>query len=127
MSVARYVNLSFVAIGLILYIVLGEFFGWAIRLFGSSANAQILGANFRVAHLLALLVATGAAIWLRRDRRVYTYATEVGQELSKSTWPTWDETKKATLVVLVITTIIAGVLGLMDFVWKGLAGWYYGS
>jgi len=125
MSVARYVNLSFVVIGLALYIILGEFLGAVIGIFGSSANFQVLGTNFRLAHLLALVTSIGVAIWLRRNERVHAYAMEVGSELSKVTWPTWKDTKRATLVVIVTTLIIGAILGLLDLAWGALTRVFY--
>lgn len=125
MSIARYVNLSFVAIGLVAYLVLGELFTGLIEIFGSAANFQILGVNFRFAHLLAMAASVGFAIWLRRNPRVHDYAMEVGSELSKVTWPTWKETKLATIVVIVTTLIISIILGLMDLIWGALSRLIY--
>jgi preprotein translocase subunit SecE len=125
MSVARYVNLSFVVIGLTLYIVLGELMGAILGIFGSSTNFQVLGANFRLAHLLAMVISIGVAIALRRSERIYTYAMEVGSELSKVTWPTWKDTKRATVVVIITTLIIAGILGLLDLLWGTVTRLFY--
>ncbi len=125
MSVARYVNLSFVAIGLILYVVLGELFSALIEVFGSSANAQILGNNFRLGNLIAMVTSIGFAIWLRRHEKVHAYAMEVGNEISKVTWPTWKDTKRATLVVIVTTLVIAVILGLLDLVWGAVSRLLY--
>lgn len=125
MGIARYVNLSFVAIGLILYIILSGLFSALIELFGSSANAQVLGSNFRIGHLLALVVAVAVAVQLRRSEKVHTWALEVGNELSKVTWPTWKETKKATWVVIITTLIIAAILGLLDWVFGNVSRIFY--
>jgi preprotein translocase subunit SecE len=125
MGIARYVNLSFVAIGLLLYVILSGLFSAVIELFGSSANAQVLGSNFRVAHLIALVTATVVAIQLRRNERIHTWALEVGNELSKVTWPTWKETKKATWVVIITTLVIAAILGLLDWVFGSLSRIFY--
>lgn len=125
MGIARYVNLSFVAAGLLLYVVLGGFFSVVIELFGSSANAQVLGNNFRVGHLLALVVAVVTAVQLRRNARVHAWAMEVGNELAKVTWPTWSDTKKATWVVIATTLVIAALLGLLDWVFGSLSNVFY--
>jgi len=125
MSVARYVNLSFVVIGLLLYVILGEFFASVFGIFGSSVNFAVLGSKFRLAHLLALAASAGVAIWLRRNDKIHGYAMEVGSELSKVTWPTWKDTKRATLVVIVTTLILSGILGLMDVIWGALSRWFY--
>lgn len=125
MSVARYVNLSFVAIGLILYVVLGALFSGLIEVFGSSANFAILGSKFRFAQLLAMGASVAIALLLRKNEKVHEYAMEVGQELSKVTWPTWKDTKRATLVVIVTTLIIACILGLLDLVWGAVSRLFY--
>jgi preprotein translocase SecE subunit len=125
MSVARYVNLSFVAIGLVLYVVLGELFSVVIEIFGSSANFAILGSNFRLGQLLAMAASVAIALTLRRNERVHEYAMEVGQELSKVTWPTWKDTKRATLVVIVTTLVISIILGLLDLIWGALSRAFY--
>lgn len=125
MSVARYVNLSFVVIGLTLYIILGELVGAVLGIFGSSTNFQVLGTNFRLAHLLAMVISITIAIALRRNERVHTYAMEVGSELSKVTWPTWKDTKRATIVVMITTLVIAGILGLLDLLWGTLTRLFY--
>jgi preprotein translocase subunit SecE len=125
MSVARYVNLPFVAIGLALYIILGELFGAVLGIFGSSTNFQVLGANFRLANLVAMVVAIGVAVWLRRNEKVHAYAMEVGSELSKVTWPTWKDTKRATLVVIITTLVISAILGLMDLIWGEVTRLFY--
>ncbi len=125
MSIARYVNLSFVLVGIVLYIVLGQVFTGVLELFGSATNAQVLGSNFRLAHLLSMLVAAGVAIWMRRNARVHDFAMEVGSELSKVTWPTWKETKLATTVVIVTTLIVAVILGVLDVAWGALSRMFY--
>ena len=125
MSVARYVNLSFVIIGLALYIILGEVVGALLGIFGSSTTVQVLGANFRLSNLLAMVIAVGVAIWLRRSEKVHTYAMEVGSELSKVTWPTWKDTKRATIVVIVTMMVIACLLGLLDLAWGALTRFFY--
>lgn len=125
MGIARYVNLSFVAIGLILYVILGGLFGAILEMFGSSVNAQVLGSNFRVGHLLAMVVSIGVAVALRRSEKIHTWAMEVGNELSKVTWPTWKETRRATWVVIITTLIIAAILGLLDWVFGSLSRMFY--
>jgi preprotein translocase SecE subunit len=50
---------------------------------------------------------------------------EVGSELSKVTWPPWKDTKRATIVVMVTTLIIAGILGLLDLAWGSLTRLFY--
>lgn len=125
MSVARYVNLSFVAIGVLAYLILSELFTAFIEIFGTGANMALLGHNFRLAELLAMLAAVGVAVALKRSDKVSSYALEVGNELSKVTWPTWSETKLATIVVIVTTVVISLLLGVLDLVWGALSSLIY--
>ena len=60
------------------------------------------------------------------SERVSTYAMEVGNELSKVTWPSWNETKLSTIVVIITTLIIAAILGLLDLAWGSLSSLIYG-
>lgn len=123
-GVARYVNLSFVGVGLLSWVILGGFMAWLLGLFGASWNAPLLGVNFRVADLLGMLGAIGAVIYLRR--RYTGWALEVGNELARVTWPTFQETKLATIVVIITTIIISLILGLFDYIWAWLTSLIYG-
>jgi preprotein translocase subunit SecE len=45
---------------------------------------------------------------------VVGFFRDVRAELRKVTWPTMDELKKATLVIVIFVTILGIVIGLMD-------------
>jgi preprotein translocase subunit SecE len=47
--------------------------------------------------------------------RATTFLSEVWSELKKVHWPTRKETYAATVVVLVVTLIVAVFLGIVDF------------
>ncbi len=125
MSVARYVNLSFVAAGLIGYLVLSELFSFIIELFGTGNNVALIGTNFRLGDLLGMVAGIGVALYMKRSEKISTFAMEVGNELSKVTWPTWAQTKQATIVVIIVTLIIAAILGLLDMAWGALSALVY--
>ena len=47
--------------------------------------------------------------------KVTTYMSESWHEmLDKVTWPTWNELQQSTIIVLVATLLITGVVSLMD-------------
>lgn len=75
------------------------------------------------AGILIAIVAAGLA-WRRRDW--FKFVTEVVVEVSQVTWPTRDETRAATVVVIVMTFICSGLLAGMDFVWSAVTDWLYG-
>ncbi|MGC8749356.1 MULTISPECIES: preprotein translocase subunit SecE [Hydrotalea] len=48
--------------------------------------------------------------------KVTTYFRDSYRELvEKVTWPTWQELQQSTVIVLVATIIITGIVWLMDF------------
>ena len=47
--------------------------------------------------------------------RVLTFFRDVRSEIRKVTWPTWDELKKATTVIVIFVAILGLVIGWMDW------------
>jgi len=62
-----------------------------------------------------------------RNEKIHSYFNEVAAELKKVTWPGSKEVKAATIVVIVMTFISAGVLGVFDFVWGAVTKLIYGG
>ncbi len=58
-------------------------------------------------------------------RRIILFFQESYAELRKVTWPSRDEAVASTKVVLVSTLIIAGMLGLVDFILFKLVDWLF--
>ncbi len=46
--------------------------------------------------------------------RMMQFLRDVRNELRKVTWPTFDELKKATTVIIIFVTVLGLVIGLMD-------------
>ena len=46
--------------------------------------------------------------------RFVDFLQDVRNEIRKVTWPTWDELKKATLVIVVFVAVLGFVIGVMD-------------
>ena len=57
-------------------------------------------------------LATGAP--RGRLAQIVGFFRDVRAEVRKVTWPTMDELKKATLVIVIFVTILGIVIGLMD-------------
>lgn len=115
----KWVNLSFVAAALLTAFVI---FVLATKF------AVILDFEGRVRSLDKIILAGSAVVGfalflgLYKSSLASTFMTEVVAELAKVTWPTVDETTKATIAVL-IAVVIAGVcLWMVDSIWIYLIG-----
>lgn len=64
-------------------------------------------------------------IWIWSRERYFKFISETATEVSQIIWPTRAETRAATVVVVVITLICAGILSLMDAFWSRLTDWLY--
>jgi preprotein translocase subunit SecE len=58
-------------------------------------------------------------------RRIILFFQESFAELRKVTWPSREEAVASTKVVLVSTLLIAGMLGLVDFILFKLVDWLF--
>ena len=67
--------------------------------------------------IFAVLWRTGQLV------RLSTYVQETREELKKCTWPTWDELKGSTVVVVVSTALLGGFTVLVDLFFNVLAQW----
>jgi len=76
--------------------------------------------------LVGVLLASMAALVLYRarvqagTRDFVSFLGEVKGEVVKITWPTRDELKKATMVILVFVTVVAIIIGAMDIILQWL-------
>jgi len=52
--------------------------------------------------------------------KVFSYLKEVRSELTKVVWPKRDEVIKLTLVVLIISAIVGGYVGALDYIFTNL-------
>ena len=60
----------------------------------------------------------GLFAWLWQGGQLVRFANYIQQtreELRKCTWPTWDELKKATTVIVIFVAVLGLVIGWMDW------------
>ena len=50
--------------------------------------------------------------------RFFQFLRDVRNELRKVTWPTFDELKKATTVIVIFVTVLGIAIGLMDILFQ---------
>ena len=70
----------------------------------------------------ALLAGVAALVWrqpiLAFSLRSTAYIRQVREEVQKVSWPTWDDLRKSTLVIVVIVVIVGAIIGLMDLLFS---------
>ena len=125
MNLARYVNMGFVAVGLLAWVVSADLYASLIDWFAPTMNRPLLGVNFVLSDALGLATGLATAIALWRASRIRTWAMDVASELSRVTWPGWQETRTSTFVVIVVTIIVSLILGFFDYLWAWLTGFVY--
>lgn len=55
--------------------------------------------------------------------RTKTFAQDVRSEMDKVTWPSRDDLKASTSVVLIFLVILAVIVGVMDIVFQNIVIW----
>ncbi len=93
------------------------------------SNQQLLGANFTLSTLIAVVVAGGLLGYAYTNKKSKAFVTQVIDEISKVAWPEWSETRVNTVVVIVFSFIAAGILGVFDttFNWLTNLSWLTGA
>jgi preprotein translocase subunit SecE len=124
MTNVRLVVISYFLIALLV----GMFFTEILRMawdWAGWADARIVGEEVTLTSLVGfgLALASALGFWMRRDSR--EVSLEVAAELRKVTWPGAQETKAATIAVLVCTAVVAVILGVFDFAWADITSRIY--
>lgn len=72
------------------------------------------------ATLVGLAISIGGFLYASRHVAVRTFSEEIAAELRKVTWPSLEETRAATIAVIVASLIAAALLGMFDVFWQFL-------
>lgn len=59
-----------------------------------------------------------ATATVRDSNRLTKYFNETRAELRKVTWPTRDETRNLTTIIVIVTVAMAVFLGLLDYIFQ---------
>ena len=124
MGPTRWVTLGFVVMAALVAITMSKALGDLAGAAGVPDYA-LLGPGVTASTALAWVGSLAAAVHFFRSEKWHALGTEVVVELRKVVWPTWDETRQATVVVVITTVIIAVILYLFDAVWSGFTSWIY--
>ena len=120
-----WVILSFVVTAFLVIIVMSSAVASAITRFGwVDASPWGLAWLPPISTLVALTAGIGTFVALIRNRQVMMFTDEVVGELARVTWPTRDETVRASVVVIFTTIFSASLLAAYDFLWKNVADYF---
>jgi len=70
-----------------------------------------------VSSLLSMVLGGGTTLWLRSDPERNEYFLSAISETRKVTFPSWDDTKKMTLIVVVVVGVFSAILSVFDIAW----------
>lgn len=123
----RYLMLGVLGATTVLALVLAHAANWTLQAVGA-ANPALFGLReLQLGTALGYALAASAAglVLLREGPRTWT--SEVVDELLRVSWPSRDETVRATLVVMVCVVVCATFLGVFDAAWLWVSGKLMGS
>lgn len=118
MEVSRYVNLAYALGFLIAVITLNKAVGAIWEGFERLPDIGIVGNMITLTDAIAVVLSFALIVYLYKREDYRTYVSEVMLELKKVTWPTWEETKRGTIVVILFTIVLSGFLWGSDQLWK---------
>lgn len=70
-----------------------------------------------VSTFASLILGIGGAVLLKSNKERNEYFLSSIAELRKVSWPTWADTKRMTIIVVVVVGIFAVIVGVFDVVW----------
>jgi preprotein translocase subunit SecE len=114
-GIRRYVHIAFAIAGLLFAFILSNIF----MLVGGRIGWSTTVIGFDIWSLLAVFIAAVVTIILWRKESVFGFVYEVAEEMKKVTWPTYEETRTATWVVIAMVAVFAVGLGIYDFLVHG--------
>jgi preprotein translocase SecE subunit len=126
MNTVRYVNMGFVAVALLTWVISAELYAALYDWFAPLGDQPILGDQFTTSDGFGLATGLVVMIALWRNVAIRGWALDVGNELSRVVWPGWEETRSNTFIVIVVTIVIAIILGIFDYLWAWLTRFIYG-
>lgn len=122
MTISKWVNLIFASIAVMAFVVCDKTLKLLVANFDVLSDTSILSRTVTLTTLIAMALAVAITFALYRKPGVIVYVSEVVAEMRKVTWPSIDETKRSTLIVIVFTILLSGYLAIFDQIWKYLTG-----
>ncbi len=113
----RYLNVAYLALGLILAWICAKSAELIFALGGPRVD-RILFGDVQLSAVVGVVIGIALTAYCWRTPKIYNWATEVTFELSKVTWPAKEETQRSTYVVIMFSIMISICLAAFDFFWK---------
>ncbi|MFL5391804.1 MAG: preprotein translocase subunit SecE [Myxococcales bacterium] len=88
-------------------------------------DVAVFGEDWTLSTVLGFVIAVVAAVVLWRTPKVQATSLDIASELKKVTWPTFRETRAATVAVVIATFVAAIILGVFDYVWAKVSSLIY--
>ena len=86
-------------------------------LIGPGTDRRIF-ANIPLSTLLGVALAGGLVAYLWNKPAVHEWVGEVVAQLAKVTWPNSEETRRSTMIVVLFSFVLGGLLAIMDLFGK---------
>jgi len=124
----RWIALFFFVSGLLVWVLTDKFISQIMTWTSlTDFNYELLSERFTLTTLVGLILALVVGLRMYRSPKYSGLLNEVVVELRKVTWPNAQETRSATVVVIVTVFIMAFFLGFFDFFWSSVMDWLYPS
>jgi preprotein translocase subunit SecE len=119
MSDRRLLGFLWLVGALALWLVLRDLVQWGLVSAGLP-NQGFMGGSLSAAYLYAGIATFAVALGTWHHEVVYAFCIETVQETRKVVWPTKQETRDHTVVVVITSFVFAFFLWAFDQVWKKL-------
>jgi preprotein translocase subunit SecE len=116
MDPRRLVVIFYLVFGVVLALFFENVLSLLFARFSFSDAEVVAGLGWKVSTVIGVLASTGLLVGAWVNPRGQQLALDVAAELMKVTWPSWDETRVATLAVIVASGIAAVILFGIDTV-----------
>lgn len=120
MEVSRYVNLFYATMLVLAVVTANKLVASIWENVDVLKDVSIVGNTITLTTLLGVAIGVGVVAWAYRREDYRTHVSEVVIELHKVTWPTMDETKRSTMVVIVFTIVVSLYLAGIDRIFSYL-------
>ncbi|WP_158542407.1 preprotein translocase subunit SecE [Lujinxingia litoralis] len=118
MDVSRLVTLTYITTAIVAFVIFQKTYQWIETSIDAVSDFMVIPPIITLTTALAVASVVGLVLWMKRHPKVDPFLTEVIIEMKKVTWPSWKETQRSTIVVIIFSIILSFFLWGSDQVWK---------